>query len=54
MLEMGTAYLPINEGWSHFIEQAEGYYNSKLGEISKLLVKLASEAVSLVNGDKYV
>lgn len=50
---MGTAYLPINESWFHFIDAADGAYDARTRGISdKFLVQLANQAVGLLRDAK--
>ena len=44
MLEMGTMYLPVNQNWTHYIENCDSAYED-MEHISKnLLIKCANEA----------
>ncbi|KAK7109098.1 DNA polymerase subunit gamma-1-like isoform X2 [Littorina saxatilis] len=53
MLEMGTAYLPVDSRWPRYIEQANATYDECQRELRKLLVSLADEACHLVDDDAY-
>ncbi|XP_048734786.1 DNA polymerase subunit gamma-1-like [Ostrea edulis] len=53
MLEMGTAYLPINQNWERYINQSDAVYDDLQNELSRLLQKLANEACELLHDDKY-
>lgn len=52
MLEMGTAYLPINQNWERYINQSDAVYDDLQNELSRLLQKLANEACELLHDDK--
>ena len=54
MLEMGSAYLPINNAWPRYIQQANSTYDEMQRELKKLLMKLADEACILLQDEAYV
>ncbi|KAK3790338.1 hypothetical protein RRG08_062571 [Elysia crispata] len=53
MLEMGSAYLPINNAWPRYIQQANSTYDEMQRELKKLLMKLADEACILLQDEAY-
>lgn len=53
MLEMGSAYLPVNSAWPRYIQQANSTYDEMQRELKKLLIKLADEACILLQDDRY-
>ncbi|XP_065672765.1 DNA polymerase subunit gamma-1 isoform X2 [Hydra vulgaris] len=53
MLEMGTSYLPIDESWNHYLEQAEFIYNKMAKQMRHSLMAVADEALKMIIDDKY-
>lgn len=53
MMEMGTAYLPINVNWDRYIQAATATYDSLQRELQVLLQGLANEACQLLHDDRY-
>ncbi|CAG5123153.1 unnamed protein product, partial [Candidula unifasciata] len=53
MLEMGTAYLPINDAWPRYIQHANSTYEELERELKKLLMALADEACILLQDEEY-
>ncbi|XP_078314723.1 DNA polymerase subunit gamma-1-like isoform X3 [Crassostrea virginica] len=53
MMEMGTAYLPINQNWKRYLNQSDAVYNDLQNELSRLLQKLANEACELLHDNRY-
>ncbi|XP_062606201.1 DNA polymerase subunit gamma-1-like, partial [Saccostrea cucullata] len=53
MMEMGTAYLPINQNWERYINQSDAVYDDLQNELSRLLQKLANEACELLHDNRY-
>ena len=51
MLEMGTAYLPVDSRWPRYIEHANATYDESQRELRKLLISLADEACHLVEDE---
>ena len=51
MLEMGTAYLPVDSRWPRYIEHANATYDDCQRELRKLLISLADEACHLVEDE---
>jgi len=55
MLEMGSCYLPVNEGWERYIERAETAYLNILETFEKRLQEIAINALdALKTGDHLV
>ncbi|GFO44683.1 DNA polymerase subunit gamma-1, partial [Plakobranchus ocellatus] len=53
MLEMGSAYLPLNSAWPRYIQQANSTYDEMQRELKKLLMNLADEACLLLQDEEY-
>ena len=54
MLEMGTAYLPVDSRWPRYIEHANATYDECQRELRKLLISLADEACHLLEDESWV
>ena len=54
MLEMGTAYLPINSSWKDYITRSESMYQKVTDELKKSLLQAAEDTLKLMIGKKYV
>lgn len=54
MMEMGTAYLPINQNWERYLNQSDAVYDDLQNELSRLLQKLANEACELLHDKRYI
>jgi DNA polymerase gamma 1 len=52
MLEMGTAYLPINKNWERYISQSDQKYRELQKEVAELLQRLANEAYNLAKDER--
>ncbi|XP_069138631.1 DNA polymerase subunit gamma-1-like [Argopecten irradians] len=53
MLEMGTAYLPVNQNWGRYIDESNSINNDLQRELKLLLMKLADEACHLLHNQGY-
>ncbi|KAH8238861.1 hypothetical protein KR038_005045 [Drosophila bunnanda] len=53
MLEMGSAYLPVNSNWERYIREAQLTYEDLSIEAKYHLGRRAEEACSLLHDDKY-
>ncbi|XP_074037535.1 DNA polymerase gamma, catalytic subunit tam isoform X1 [Leptinotarsa decemlineata] len=53
MLELSTAYLPINANWTRYIEESEQAYEDLESESKILLARKADQASQLLHEDKY-
>lgn len=53
MLELGTAVLPVDEGWLRYLEDADAVYNELDAEARFLLARRAEEACSLLHEKAY-
>lgn len=52
-MEMGSAYLPINQNWERYLNQSDAVYDDLQNELSRLLQKLANEACELLHDKRY-
>lgn len=53
MLELGTAYLPVNQNWTKYINTAETTYENFENEMTSLLAQKANDALKLQENEKY-
>ncbi|XP_013105040.2 DNA polymerase subunit gamma-1, mitochondrial [Stomoxys calcitrans] len=53
MLEMGSAYLPVNKNWSRYINESDLVYEDLSIEAKYHLVRRADEACSLMKDEKF-
>ncbi|XP_037365894.1 DNA polymerase subunit gamma-1 isoform X2 [Talpa occidentalis] len=53
MLEMGVSYLPVNQNWERYLEEAQSTYEELQREMKKSLMDLANDACQLLSGDRY-
>ncbi|XP_054713461.1 DNA polymerase subunit gamma-1-like [Uloborus diversus] len=53
LLEMSTAYLPVNQNWSRYLYEAQSTYDDLQKELKLSLVHLANDAASLLHNDLY-
>ncbi|KAH8400544.1 hypothetical protein KR222_006186, partial [Zaprionus bogoriensis] len=53
MLEMGSAYLPVNSNWERYIREAQLTYEDLSIEAKYHLGRRAEEACALLDGNKY-
>ncbi|XP_075150231.1 DNA polymerase gamma, catalytic subunit tam [Haematobia irritans] len=53
MLEMGSAYLPVNKNWSRFVNEADLAYEDLSIEAKYHLARRADEACALLEDEKY-
>ncbi|GJQ84533.1 tam [Trypoxylus dichotomus] len=53
MLELSTAYLPINNNWERYINESEQTYDDLEIESRLLLARRADQACQLLHNDKY-
>lgn len=54
MMEMGTAYLPINQNWNRYIQLSDSVYQDLQKEMKANLMKLANEACQNIHGHRFV
>eukprot|EP00049_Salpingoeca_infusionum_P006199 m.102709 g.102709 ORF g.102709 m.102709 type:complete len:1101 (+) comp13227_c0_seq7:304-3606(+) len=52
MLEMMRAYLPVNEGWSEYLERAQDAYDTRVAQSSSKLQEIVHDALLLNCTDK--
>lgn len=53
MLELGTAYLPVNQNWNRYITDAEQSFEDLENEGKLLLARRADQACQLLDDEKY-
>lgn len=53
MLEMGVCYLPVNQNWDRYLEDAQDTYEELQREMKKSLMILADDACQLLQDDRY-
>lgn len=53
MLELSTAYLPVNSSWNRYIEESESTFEDLNYEAKFCLSKRADEVCKLMHNDKY-
>ncbi|KAH9520139.1 hypothetical protein Btru_060114 [Bulinus truncatus] len=53
MLEMGSAYLPINDAWPRYIQQSDSTFDEMEKELKKILMAQADLACSLLHNNTY-
>lgn len=52
MLEMGVCYLPVNQSWGRYLEDAQDTYEELQREMKKSLMILADDACQLLQDDR--
>ncbi|XP_056427904.1 DNA polymerase subunit gamma-1 [Hyla sarda] len=53
MLEMGVPYLPVNQNWERYLDEAQLTYEELQKEMKKSLMNLANDACQLLLDDRY-
>ncbi|KAJ8393159.1 hypothetical protein AAFF_G00068420 [Aldrovandia affinis] len=53
MLEMGVSYLPVNQNWGRYLEEAQGTFEELQREMKKSLMSLADDACQLIQDQRY-
>ncbi|XP_032663546.1 DNA polymerase subunit gamma-1, mitochondrial isoform X2 [Odontomachus brunneus] len=53
MLELGSAYLPVNFNWQRYLKEAEGTFDDLNYEVKFTLAQKARDACQLMHGEKY-
>lgn len=53
MLEVGTAYLPVNSNWTRYVQDCEQVYEDMQTESKLLLMKRADQACQLLEDQRY-
>ncbi|XP_066558010.1 DNA polymerase subunit gamma-1 isoform X2 [Amia ocellicauda] len=53
MLEMGVCYLPVNQNWGRYLEEAQGTFEELQREMKKSLMNLANDACQLLEDERY-
>ncbi|KAG8201058.1 hypothetical protein JTE90_002733 [Oedothorax gibbosus] len=53
LLEMSSAYLPINQNWERYLQEAQSTYDDLQKELKLSLVHLANDACSLLQNDSF-
>lgn len=54
MLEMGTAYLPIDNSWERYIKDTNETYEDLENEMKNTLMKLAEDSCRLIHNKRLV
>lgn len=52
MLEMGVCYLPVNQNWDRYLEDAQDTYEELQREMKKSLMILADDACQLLQDER--
>jgi len=52
MLEMGVCYLPVNQNWGRYLEDAQATYDELQREMKKSLMNLADDTCKLLEDDR--
>lgn len=50
---MGVSYLPVNQNWQRYIEDAQDTYDELKQEMKKSLIRLADDACQLLEGQRW-
>ncbi|XP_075714294.1 DNA polymerase subunit gamma-1 [Rhinoderma darwinii] len=53
MLEMGVSYLPVNQNWEKYLDEAQITYEELQKEMKKSLMNVANDACQLLIDDAY-
>ena len=53
MLEMGSAYLPVDRSWENYIRDADDTYEDLEKEMKCSLIKLADETCNYLHGKRF-
>ena len=53
MLEMGSAYLPVNSRWDRYVHEAQMSFDQHQREAQQALMRLADDACMLARDDRY-
>ncbi|XP_062998741.1 DNA polymerase subunit gamma-1 isoform X2 [Elgaria multicarinata webbii] len=53
MLEMGVSYLPVNQNWERYLDEAHVTYEELQKEMKKSLMNLADNACQLLHEERY-
>lgn len=53
MLEMGVCYLPVNQNWKRYLEDAQTTYEELQRKMKKSLMILADDACQLLEDERY-
>ncbi|XP_022091269.1 DNA polymerase subunit gamma-1-like [Acanthaster planci] len=53
-LEMGQAYLPVNQNWERYLRESQETYDDLQQEMKMALMHLANDACQLMQNDGYV
>lgn len=53
MLEMGSAYLPVDRSWENYIRDADDTYEDLEKEMKCSLMKLADETCNYLHGKRF-
>ncbi|XP_071477444.1 DNA polymerase subunit gamma-1-like [Diadema antillarum] len=53
MLEMGQAYLPVNQNWERYLQEAQETYDHLQQEMKQSLMHIANDACNLLHHDRF-
>lgn len=53
MLELGSAYLPVNSNWQRYLNEADGTFDKLNNLVKSTLAQKAKEACRLIHDEKY-
>ncbi len=53
MLEMGTAYLPVDDSWERYIEDTRETYEDLEDEMKNTLMKLAEDSCRMIEKERF-
>ncbi|KAK8774316.1 hypothetical protein V5799_011152 [Amblyomma americanum] len=53
MLEMLTAYLPVNQNWERYLKEADSIYEDYQQELKQMLTSIANAACRLLHDEAY-
>ncbi|XP_075723040.1 DNA polymerase gamma, catalytic subunit tam [Rhipicephalus microplus] len=53
MLEMSTAYLPVNQNWERYLKEADSIYEDYQQELKQMLTSIANSACRLLHDEAY-
>ena len=53
MLEMGTAYLPVDQSWDSYLRDADNAFDDLENEVKKTLMKLANDCCRYLHNKRY-
>ena len=54
VLEMSTAYLPVNTNWNNYVNDSESTYDDLQNESKVRLMNIANDACQMFHGQRFV